>query len=50
VTGLPGKVLHNDFGLYVDIDQMVWRVPGSQDPKGIGLFGRVFGHRPIRTS
>jgi porin len=43
VTGLPGKVIHNDFGLYVDIDQMVWRVPGSEDPKGIGLFGRVFG-------
>ena len=43
VTGLPGKVIHDNFGLYVDIYQMVWRVPGSQDPKGIGLFGRVFG-------
>ena len=43
VTGLPGKVIHSDFGLYVDIDQMVWRVPGSEDPKGIGVFGRVFG-------
>jgi porin len=40
VTGLPGKVIQNDFGLYVDIDQMVWR--GTGDPKGIGLFGRVF--------
>jgi porin len=43
VTGLSGKVIHNDFGFYVDIDQMVWRVPGSSDPKGIGLVGRVFG-------
>jgi porin len=43
VTGLPGKVIHNDFGFYIDIDQMVWRVPGSSDPKGIDLVGRVFG-------
>jgi porin len=43
VTGLPGKVLRDNFGFYVDIDQMVWRVQGSEDPKGIGLFGRVFG-------
>jgi porin len=43
VTGLPGKVIQDNFGLYVDIDQMLWRVPGSQDPKGIGLFARVFG-------
>lgn len=33
VTGLPGKVIQNDFGLYVDIDQMVWHVPGTEDPK-----------------
>jgi porin len=42
VTGIPGKVIHNNFGLYVDIDQMVWQVPGSRDPKGVGLVGRVF--------
>ncbi len=43
VTGLPGRVIHNNFGLYVDIDQMIWRVPGSENPKGIGLVGRIFG-------
>jgi porin len=42
VTGLPGRMIQNNFGLYVDVDQMVWRVPGSSDPKGIGLVGRVF--------
>ena len=43
VTGLPGKPLDNDWGFYCIIDQLIWRVPGSEDPKGVALFGRVIG-------
>ncbi len=43
VTGNAGKPLDNDWGLYGIIDQLVWRVPGSEDPKGVGIFGRVVG-------
>jgi porin len=43
VTGNPGKPLDNDWGLYGIIDQLVWRVPGSEDPKGVGVFARVIG-------
>jgi porin len=42
VTGLPGKVIHNVYGLYVIFDQAVWRMPGS-DAKGVDLFGRIMG-------
>lgn len=43
VTGNPGKPIDNDWGLYGIIDQLVWRVPGSEDPKGVGVFARVIG-------
>ena len=43
VTGNPPKMLDNDWGLYGIIDQLVWRVPGSEDSKGVGVFGRVIG-------
>jgi porin len=43
VTGLPGKPIDNDYGFYGIIDQLIWRVPGSEDPKGVALFGRVIG-------
>jgi porin len=42
-TGNPGRPLDNDWGFYGIIDQLVWRVPGSDDPKGVGLFARVIG-------
>ena len=38
VTGLPGRPIDNDYGIYVIIDQLIWRVPGSEDPKGVGCF------------
>jgi porin len=43
VTGNPGKPLDNDWGLYGIIDQLVWRVPGSEDPVGVGVFARFIG-------
>jgi porin len=43
VTGDPGRPLDNDWGLYGIVDQLIWRLPGSADPKGVALFGRVIG-------
>jgi porin len=43
VTGNPGRPIDNDWGLYGIIDQLVWRLPGSDDPKGVGVFARVVG-------
>jgi porin len=31
------------WAIYAIIDQLVWRLPGSKDPKGVGLFGRIIG-------
>jgi porin len=36
-------IIENDWAIYGILDQLVWRVPNSKDPKGIGLFGRVIG-------
>jgi porin len=38
-----------DFGLYAVIDQMIYRLPGAGDPRGVAVFGRVIGapdHNP----
>jgi porin len=35
--------IESDWAIYGIVDQLVWRVPGSKDPKGIGVFGRVIG-------
>jgi porin len=43
VTGLPGKSIDSDRGLYGIIDQLIWKVPGSEGAKGVALFGRVVG-------
>jgi porin len=43
VTGLPGRPIDNDWGLYAIIDQLIWRLPGSEDPKGVGVFARFIG-------
>jgi porin len=42
-TGRPGRPLDNNWGLYGIIDQLIWRVPGSEDPKGVGVFARFIG-------
>ena len=43
VTGNAGKPLDHDWGLYGIIDQLIWRVPGSEDPQGVGVFARFIG-------
>jgi porin len=35
--------IKSDWAIYGIIDQLLWRVPGSKDAKGIGLFGRMIG-------
>jgi porin len=43
VTGDPGMPLNNNYGVYGIIDQLIWRLPGSEDRNGVALFGRVIG-------
>jgi porin len=43
VTGNDGRPLDHDWGLYGIIDQLVWRVPGSEEAKGVGIFARFIG-------
>ena len=43
VTGNEGRPLDNNWGLYAIVDQLIWRVPGSEDPQGVGIFARFIG-------
>jgi porin len=43
VTANSGAPLDHNWGLYAIIDQLIWRVPGSQDPQGVGIFARSIG-------
>ncbi len=43
LTGRHAHVLDGNWGIYGIIDQLLWRVPGSEDPKGVGVFARVIG-------
>jgi porin len=43
VTFNSGRPIDGNWGVYGIIDQLVWRVSGSKEAKGIGLFGRVIG-------
>ena len=43
VTGKAALVHGDDYGFYGIIDQLIWRVPNSEDPKGVGWFGRIMG-------
>jgi porin len=38
-----GRPIKGDWAIYGIVDQLLWRVPDSKDPKGIGVFGRVIG-------
>ena len=43
VTGNDGRPLDHNWGLYGIIDQLIWRVPGSEEAKGVGVFARFIG-------
>jgi porin len=36
-------LIESDWAVYGIVDQLVWRVPDSRIPKGIGLFARLIG-------
>jgi porin len=39
----PNRIIDGNYGLYAIVDQMIYRMPGGGDPKGISVFGRVIG-------
>jgi porin len=43
ISGNDPAAIDGDYGLYAIIDQMIYRMPGGGDPKGISIFGRVIG-------
>jgi porin len=40
---VPGVLDEHDRALYIMLDQMIYRLPGDGDPKGITVFGRLIG-------
>ncbi len=49
LTREPPRLIDGDWGFYGVIDQMLYRLPGEGDPKGIAAFGRVVGAPPNRN-
>lgn len=43
ITGNAGRSLEHDWALYAVVDQLIWRVPGSEEPQGVAIFARVIG-------
>jgi porin len=39
----PVGIIDGDYGLYAIIDQMIYRLPGEGDPKGVSIFGTIAG-------
>lgn len=39
LVGIPGQRAEKDYGFYAIVDQMIYRVPGPGDARGITLFG-----------
>ncbi len=43
ITGLAPLRLDGNYGIYAVIDQMIYRLPGESDARGISVFARVVG-------
>ena len=43
ISGNDGLPIENNWALYVIMDQLLWRVSGSEDPRGVGMFFRLAG-------
>jgi porin len=43
LIGVPGQLAEHDYGFYAILDQMLYRLPGKGDPKGVAMFGRLMG-------
>ncbi|HWK38281.1 MAG TPA: carbohydrate porin [Hyphomicrobium sp.] len=46
LTRIPGLPADKNYGFYAILDQMIYRVPGPGDPRGITLFGTYMGAPP----
>jgi len=46
LVGVPGELAENDYGFYAILDQMIYRLPGEGDPKGVSVFGRFMTAPP----
>lgn len=38
-----GRIIDGDYGFYAILDQLLYRIPGSEEAKGVALFARVIG-------
>jgi len=43
ITGNAAKPLERNWALYAVVDQLLWRVPGREEPQGVGIFARAAG-------
>ncbi len=43
LVGVPGELAEHDRAFYAILDQMIYRLPGDGDPKGVAVFGRIMG-------
>lgn len=43
LPAVPGELATKAWALYGIIDQMIYRLPGTGDPKGVSVFARVIG-------
>lgn len=43
LVGVPGELAEHDRAFYAILDQMIYRLPGEGDPKGVAVFGRIMG-------
>lgn len=39
LVGIPGNQADKNYGFYALLDQMIYRLPGEGDPRGVTLFG-----------
>lgn len=46
LLGIPGQQATKDYGFYAILDQMVYRVPGPGDQRGVTLFGSYMAAPP----
>jgi len=40
---LPGRIVEEAYAFYAILDQMLYRLPGAGDPRGVAVFGRIVG-------
>lgn len=46
LVGIPGQAAEKDYGFYALLDQMIYRLPGKDDQRGVTLFGSYIAAPP----